>query len=294
MASGQRKSVNGRVNRLYHRALDLSLRVDSTATLNSGVPGGAPADDVAAELSSAVKMMKSEAFVPATGSVNYPALRSSDSYQRYRACSARLCDFDLDTLTGRQEKLAFWINLYNALVVDGIISYGLASVHDDLGFFRRVAYTIGGERYSADDIEHGVLRGNRRHFHPAIWLPQFGRDDSRLARSVLPADPRIHFALVCGTRSCPPFDSYSAENLDAQLDAAASSFINGGAVALDTAGGVVCVSPIFKWYRRDFDEAGGAVEMMLRYLDDGPVKRALRAGTGRIHYQDWDWSLNAA
>lgn len=287
--------VVSRVNRLYHLALDAFLRVDRSAALNLGRPAPAGSGDIAAELLAALQMMKAEAVDAATGRVDYEWLRRSGPYRRYRACTARLTDFDPQTLITREQRLTFWINLYNAVIVDAVIAYGARrSVREDLGFFRRAAYIVGGLRYSADDIEHGILRGNRRHFHPAIRVPQFAPDDPRLSHTIKPLDPRVHCALVCGARSCPPFGVYRPASLEEQLDMACRQFINNGAVAFQPGAGEVSLSPIFKWYGRDFEALGGVTQFILRYVDDGPARAALQQRGCRLRYQRYDWSLNAA
>lgn len=281
-------------NRLFQRGLDRLLRVDSKAALNLGRSAMTGGPGVAAELLAALQMMKADAFDGATGTVDYARLKESESYALYRACTGALVDFEPDQLNSREERLAFWINAYNALVIDAVIAFGLkGAVREDLGFFRRAAYVISGLRYSADDIEHGILRSNRRHFHPAILLPQFAPDDPRLRYTIRPLDPRIHCALVCASRSCPPIAAYDAGRIDEQLDIAARSFVNGGGVAVDADGAVVRLSPIFAWYRRDFGGKDGVREFLRRFLEEGPAGRALTERRCRLRYQQFDWSLNA-
>ncbi len=281
-------------NRLFHRSLDRLLRVDRSAALNTGrtaVPGG---PGVAAELLAALQMMQAEAFDPAAGTIDYHQLANSELYARYRGCAAALIGFDPSSLSSHEERVAFWINLYNALIIDAVIAFGLQrAVREDLGFFRRAAYVIGSRRYSADDIEHGILRGNRRHFYPVIVFPQFAPDDLRLRYTIDNLDPRIHCALVCASRSCPPIAAYDPSKLDAQLDLAARSFVNGGGVTLGAGSGEVRLSPIFAWYRRDFGGRAGIREFVLGFLDEGEARRALSGERCRIRYQEYDWSLNA-
>lgn len=285
-------SLSSVVNRSYHRVLDAVLRVDGSASLNEGrgavMAGGA---DIAGELRSAMQAMTAEAFEVERGGVDYGRLKSSGAYSEYRECTTELLGFDPGLLATREERLAFWTNLYNALVIDAVIEFGVGkSVRDDTGFFRRAAYTIGGRRYSADDIEHGILRGNRRHFHRAIPFPPFAPDDPRLAYSMREIDRRVHCALVCASRSCPPIGVYEAERIDEQLDLASASFVNGGAVRGGEDGRVL-LSEIFKWYAGDFGGRIGVVEFVLRYLDDGAAREGLEDGV-RIGYQEYDWALN--
>jgi hypothetical protein len=275
----------------YHRLVDLALRVDSSSALNRDreAPAGGPG--IGQELFAAVQAMKADAYDLSCNCFDYAKLADSDCYAQYRACSGRLLEFDPSVLQTRQERQAFWINLYNALIVDAVIAFRLKkSVQEDRGYFRRAAYIVGGRRYSADDIEHGILRGNRRHFHVGILLPQFAPGDPRLALSLQPADPRIHCALVCASRSCPPIAAYDPERIDEQLDLACSTFINGGGVQMEE-DGRLCLSPIFRWYGRDFGGREGIREFVLRYLDEGEPRALLENGQ-RLNFYRYDWSLN--
>lgn len=85
---------------------------------------------------------------------------------------------------------------------------------------------VGGLRYAADDIEHGILRRNRPH--PFLRLRPLGSGDPRLQFMVSTFDPRLHFALVCAAKSYPPIALYSGEQLDQQLNLAMRSFLRGG------------------------------------------------------------------
>ena len=263
--------------------------VDGRGVLNTGTVEEAGGAEIAAELLIAVRMMHAESATT-DGRLDYDCLRESEAYQAYRACTGRLAGFDPVALTSIQEGLAFWINLYNALILDAVITFGIrGSIREDLGFFRRAAYLVGRRRYSADDIEHGILRANRRHFHPAIPFPQFAPDDPRLRYCLPRVDPRIHCALVCASRSCPPFAAFESDRLDQQLDAASWSFVNGGAVALGEDGSSLRLSRIFRWYRRDFGGEHGVRDFLLRYLKPGTARDLLQAGGSPIEYQPYDW-----
>lgn len=225
----------------------------------------------------------------AGGRVDYARLAGSVEFAQAGEAARRLAGARLDTLAERGARLAFWINVYNALVLHGIVSLGVRrSVARVWNFFGRAAYRIDGFVLSADDVEHGVLRGNRRRVIPP--LRPFGSRDPRRALALAPLDPRIHFAINCGARSCPPVGVYRAAIIDAQLDLATRNFVN-EEVALED-GRLVC-SRLFKWYRRDFDDAGGLNAFLLRYLDDGPARRALAGGAApRLGFRGWDWSLH--
>lgn len=124
---------------------------------------------LAGELASSMNALKAAGIDPTGRRVDYAALRTSDAYREYRAiCAAQLRAFDPVTLATPAERLAFWINLYNALTIDAVIAFGVQSsvTEGRLGivrFFRRAAYSVGGQRVSLDDMEHGILRANRGH-----------------------------------------------------------------------------------------------------------------------------------
>ena len=251
-------------------------------------PAQSGLDNPARNLREIANDMRVQAISLDTGEVDYSKLVESQSYDRFRTFTRALPSCTKEDLGNRSQQIAFWINLYNALILHVVIHYDVTgSMLSDLGFFRRVAYDVGGMRFSADDIEHGVLRGNRRH--PYLPFPQFAKDDPRLMMSIEDPDPRIHFALVCGARSCPPISSYSGEDLDEQLDKAAATFINGIGARHDVSKHTLYLSRIFKWYAGDFGGAEDVLQLVDKYLDGpGDIDGV------RVRYMPYDWSVNAA
>ena len=195
----------------------------------------------------------------------------------------------LDALRTREERLAFWINAYNALVAEGIQALGIRqSVWEVPDFFARICSRIGGLVFSADEVEHGVLRGNRPS--PLARRVPFPVGDPRRPYAITPLDPRIHFAISCGARSCPPVRIYHPRGLDEQLDAATRAFLE-REVTLD--GESLMASELFKWFREDFDDfPEGLVAFLARYLQDGAVRRAvLEQGVEGMTWRTYDWRL---
>jgi len=228
------------------------------------------------------------------GAVRYKAIRGSEAFERYKNLSGRLRSFDLRALESREQKLAFWINIYNTAVIHGVIELGLErSVKEFPRFFDRIAYKIGGHPFSLNEIEHGILRGNQRP--PYRLLKPFRKRDPRMEFAVLPMDIRIHFALVCGARSCPPIGFYEADQIDFQLNLAAASFINSPQVKILPEEKAIYISMIFKWYRADFGGREGLLDALLGFLDEGKKKEFLKRHRDSIRtkYQTYDWNLNA-
>ncbi len=224
----------------------------------------------------------------ASGHVDYAGLAASARFAAAGEAARALGGVRLEALTGLHEQLAFWLNVYNALVLHGIVHLGVRrSVLLVWNFFGRACYRIGGHVFSLDDIEHGLLRDNARRALPP--LRPFRAGDPRRPLAVTPPDPRYHCALTCGAASCPPVGVYRARAVDAQLDLAARSFVN-QEVLLD--GDRLACSKIFKWYRADFEAAGGLRAFLLRHLEDGPVRAALATGAGPCDvFRPYRWTL---
>jgi len=251
-----------------------------------------PFEKLSQEMLSAIKGIKVNYYTE-EGTVNYDAISKSSEYEEYKKLAGRLRDYDLDLLKDEKEMLAFWINLYNTIVVDGIIALGIkSSVKEVIGFFKKIKYNIGGNRFSPDDIEHGILRANARL--PMFPFPQFRSSDERRRFCLKRIDPRIHFALVCGSRSCAPIKFYTPEKIYDELEFAALSFINGPEVTVSMEEGKITISRIFQWYRKDFGERIGVLDFIEKYIVDDQEKEFLRKEKRRIkvQYHHYDWSLN--
>jgi hypothetical protein len=272
----------------------VSLR-PSPVILNAGDPSNISSErsiDIALTL--AMADLKAQFIEAEKGIVHYRSIRRAEAFEQYKQLARGLQPFDLHSLKDRGQRLAFWINIYNTAVIHGVIELGLKqSVKEVPRFFDRMTYEMGGFRFSLNDMEHGILRGNRRH--PYRFFRPFGRNDSRLEFVIAPPDPRIHFALVCGARSCPPIGFYEADQIDFQLQLAALSFINSPQVKILPQEGMVLISKIFKWYKTDFGRSHGAmIETLLNFLDEGENKTFLQQNRDRIRikYQPYDWNLN--
>jgi len=267
----------------------------SRIVLNAGTPSQIPTEqpiDIALTL--AMADLKAKFIDAERGAVRYKSVRGSEEFERYKDLTRGLRSFDLRSLKDRGRRLAFWTNIYNTAVIHGVIELGLErSVKECPRFFDRVTYEIGGFRFSLNEMEHGLLRGNRRH--PYRVLKPFRERDPRLEFAIVPLDPRIHFALVCGARSCPPIGFYEAEQIDFQLGLAAMSFINSPQVKILPEEKTVFISMIFKWYKIDFGGSDRALlDTLLNYLDEGKDKAFLEENRNqtRIRYQPYDWNLN--
>lgn len=207
-----------------------------------------------------------------------------------RELAARLHVCEPDALPP-QQRLAFWINLYNALVRYAFHSWQLrGSVLGNLRVFARAAWAIGGRRYSLDIIEHGLLRGNAR-VPPLKLFRTLGSRDARLRGAVSSVDPRIHFALNCGARSCPRLRVYRSHGLSEQLDAATREYFATHA-RLDQHMRRLRLPRLMKYFRRDFGERAAALDFAARYLEADQGRWVLaHAAQLRIDFTGYDWTI---
>jgi hypothetical protein len=167
------------------------------------------------------------------------------------------------------ESKALLINAYNALTVRWVLEYfPVASIWSTPDPFKKVRHTVGGKRVSLDQIES--------------MLREMG-------------DPRIHAALVCAARSCPPLrrEAYTAERIDAQLDDNTRRWLaNTGLNRFDGVTAGAEVSSIFKWYRDDFKTHAGNLDGFLKDYAPGDLRKASSDRALRIKFLDYDWGLN--
>jgi hypothetical protein len=229
------------------------------------------------------------AHINDAGRLEYGALRRSIEFAEALGHARRLVYVDVDDGHPREARLAFWINVYSALALHGAVALDVRrSVWWVWNFFGRVSYRVGPHVLSLDEIEHGILRGNRRRALPP-WAP-FGTRDARRALLIDPVDPRIHFAINCGAASCPPVGIYHVGAIDTQLRLATQNFVN-QEIRLDARGRVSC-SRLFRWYGRDFGSQSQLSNFLLQHLDDGPLRAALVAGAKPCQvYRAYSWAL---
>jgi hypothetical protein len=173
-----------------------------------------------------------------------------------------------------KQRLAFLINLYNAATLKLIVDhYPVKSIRNIGGTFngpwKQNVVPLFGKLTTLDDLEHGIIR---KKYH----------------------DPRVHFALVCAAKSCPPLrsEAYTADRLDEQLDDQGRTFlVQSQKNRVDRTARVIYLSPIFEWYAADFQAKSGSV---LKFVEPFLPEKDRYAVTGgfRIKYTDYDWSLN--
>lgn len=223
-----------------------------------------------------------------------PVARSQRFLRRVRAgesthaVESRLRDLDRGTLArGLEtdaERLAFWINVYNA-AAQSVLAAAPAVFEDRSRFFGSEIITVAGRDLSLDDVEHGLLRGARPKWGlgyvrtPGPLRSAFGH-----AFGVRERDPRVHFALNCGAAACPPIAAYSRD-VDRELDLATGSYLEQEA-EYDPEAGVVRAPRLLLWFLGDFGGRSGAIAFLREH---GAIPADAEP---KLRFQDYDWSLS--
>lgn len=207
---------------------------------------------------------------------------------RLEELARRLRGVDPAAIEGDGARLAFWINLYNALLLHRLCLRPIrGSVLWQLRLFSTVAYEVGGELYSLNLIEHGVLRGNRRPpYH--LRRPLRGKDP-RLAAAPARLDPRVHFALNCGARSCPPIHAYEPDAIEEQLELATRAYLR-AETEVDLERGRAVLPRLMRLYRADFGDRAAQLELAARHVSAVRKCREARGQGLGVRYGRFDWT----
>ena len=180
------------------------------------------------------------------------------------------------------EKKAFWINLYNA--------YTQVALKKDPDQYKRRSQFFGnenieiaGKKFSLDEIEHGILRRSKIKWSLGYFNKLFpNRTEKKLRVDKL--DYRLHFALNCGAKSCPPIVFYKSESIDQQLDLATKAYLSAEA-EYDVRTNILKLPAILSWFRGDFGGKRKMIEL-LKQLSIIPVDK-----NPKVKFKTYDWTL---
>lgn len=230
--------------------------------------------DASLSIASAKKMNPTEVAAPSheawdallqkhvnsSGKVNYAGFKADQS--KLDAYLKKLSDNPVQSSWSRNEKLAYWINAYNAYTVKLIVDhYPVKSIKDIYGGdpWSKKWIKLGSKTYSLNQIENEIIR------------PQF-------------KEPRIHFAVNCAAKSCPPLlnRAWTSDKLNTYFDQQAKAFINNPAYNKISAKKVQ-VSKIFEWYGSDFGNLPG-------YLNKYATTKI--SSSAKVEFLEYDWALN--
>jgi hypothetical protein len=216
-------------------------------------------------------------FVDEDGHVNYKAWQASESDRKLlNDYLAHLSQANSKKPAQRDAKLAYWINAYNAVTIEGILRvYPTTSIRNHtarlIGYniWKNLMLHVGDTKINLNDIEHEVLR----------------KMD----------EPRIHFAIVCASISCPRLlnEAYVADKLEEQLVANSTDFFSRPEnLRVDTNSKKIQLSAIMNWFGEDFGSGQAAqVNTVAPYFPDS-AKVVVEKGSYRVGYLSYDWNLN--
>ncbi len=209
--------------------------------------------------------------VDKNGLVDYEGLRKDKKERKaLREYLDYLGTFNPDKLKSKEEKLAYWINAYNAAVIVGVIELNpKKSVKDEKDFWHRIVLHAGEKEYSVGEIENSVLRNLE--------------------------EPRMHWAIVRASKGCAALlqEPYTAEKLDKQLAKQEKDYLAGRKQAyVNKEKGLLMLSSLFYWYGEDFVKAAGTkLDYVKKYLSKEDLEY-IEDNQVSPKYIKYDWSLN--
>ena len=214
-------------------------------------------------------------YVDQQGLVDYNRISKSSRFKEYMES---LKSVKVEELS-RNGQLALWLNAYNAVTIDKVIKWKpkksvretlIPEVWTSTKFFTTRDHVVAGRRLSQDDIEHEILRKELK-------------------------DPRIHFAIVCASSSCPPLArfAFTEENVQANLEEETRKYINSSrGTRIGYAENTFYLSKIFDWFSSDFKSKSDTVLGFIKpYLSKEAMSFLER--DPKISYIHYDWALNA-
>ena len=194
------------------------------------------------------------------GNVNYKAFKKEE-LKLTSYLNSLSSNYPSETWSN-DEKMAYWINAYNAFTIQLIIeNYPISSIKDIKNPWGIEFIKLGDKTFSLNDIEHEILRKMN--------------------------DPRIHFGIVCASVSCPKLENtaFEASNLDSKLDSATKEFL-ADPMRNNLTENSIEISKIFKWFYKDFKNEGSLIDFLNKYAEITISQNAKKS------YKDYDWNLN--
>lgn len=181
-----------------------------------------------------------------------------------------------------KQKIAFWVNIYNAFIQISLTEN--PKLYENKGkFFSTKRIKIAGETLSFDDVEHGIIRKSRMKISLGYLRKWFRPKWERKLRIDGKIDWRIHFALNCGAKSCPPVAVYSSENLDKEFDFMTTAYLK-ELTDYNTDTEIAKTVALFSWFRGDFGGLKGAKKILKNYNITPKKPR-------KINFKTYDWTL---
>ena len=252
---------------------------------------------LAAELAKLFSRIQQHYFDLEAGEFDYERFSRSSDYSSLILAVRHLQSFDPETLRGANSRLAFWLNIYNIMMLHGVVEAvqsagrsfsGGVSIRDLAGLYQGTAYQIGRFQLSLDDIEHGILRQNARR---RIGR-QFPKDHPAQVLVLDMPEPRIHMALFSACFSSPVLVVFGAEDLERQLSQVTADYLQ-KFVRLSDGRRKLVVPQVFRWYGGDFEGVGGTTGFVAANHPDRKLTQFLLQKSATPVFTEFDWRLNA-
>lgn len=230
----------------------------------------------------AINLVSSNKLVQLSQEFMYAAKTGDSTASLIQSLAGINYDDLKNQLQSDEEKKAFWINLYNGYT-QVLLKQNPESYKKRSRFFTARQITIAGKAFSLDDIEHGILRRSKIKWSLGHLNKLFpGRTEKELRVDEL--DYRLHFALNCGAKSCPPIAFYNPENLNPQLELATNAYLQSES-EYDEKSNILKLPAIMGWFRRDF---GGKRKM----IELAKAKKIIpQDASPKIRFKSYDWTL---
>lgn len=232
--------------------------------------------------------------------IDFITAADDPDFQRFEDEVCELQGVLIDRMDERT-RTAFVINVYNLMIKHAQIKVGVAGSLLGRGcFFSSVKYNIGGELFSFNDLENGILRANAKP--PFGKKVPFGHGDKRQRLALQKVDPRIHFALNCGASSCPPVKYFTSRSLDEELRIVAASFCEDKAnVKMGKTIRTMHLSMIMKWYSIDFAPSISEVPLVLvKFMKNtDSIRQQLQSLADdnirvKVKFNRYNWDCNSS
>ncbi|KAJ0242502.1 F261 protein, partial [Hirschfeldia incana] len=230
--------------------------------------------------------------------VDYLRISQSEEFRRYLNLVQDLQRMNLLEFS-TDEKLAFFLNLYNAMVIHALIRIGRSDgMIARRSFFTEFQYVVGGYAYSLKSIRNNILRGGQSHRQLYPFIKPFMRGNTHHELVLQKLNPLVHFGLCDGTISSPVVMFFTPQGVESELKRSAREFFQNGGIEVILEKRVVHLSRIIKWYKEDFSEEKKLLKWIMSYVDAnkaGLLTHLLGDGRGSVNivYQDYDWSINS-
>ncbi|MBW2961573.1 DUF547 domain-containing protein [Mesonia aestuariivivens] len=212
----------------------------------------------------------------------YDAVKNDSSAEKYIQQLEKIAKNNLEKeLTNDTKKKAFWLNIYNTYI-QYLLKKNPDLYQDRSAFFKDERFTIAGEKMSLDDVEHGMIRDSRVKLSYGHLKDPFASKFEKKFR-VSEVDWRIHFALNCGAKSCPPVTFYKVESLDTQLEKSAKAYLK-REVKFNK--NKVYVPRLMNWFRADFGGKDGVIKILKSY------ELIPKNSDPGVEFLDYNWELD--